>query len=137
MSSILKPTKTKLPQKLTHTLVTDMGFTKIPWGSPCGRYKNGKLKWPKEQMCYEYFYEDKGYGYYIGIIYYFPPKFNGYVVPFQGNRRNPRHPAGHFYIYIDNDNSDWFEIMPAVNTFSVEEAKDILMKRIKKLNKEH
>ena len=88
-------------------------------------------------MCYEYFYEDKGYGYYIGIIYYFPPNFNGYVVPFQGNRRNPRHPAGHFYIYIDNDNDDWFEIMPALNTFSVEEAKDILMKRIKKLNKEH
>lgn len=137
MSSILKPTKTKLPQKLTHTLVTEMGFTKIPWGTPSGKYKNGKCKWPKEQMCYEYVYEEQGYGYYIGVIYYFPPKFTGYVVPFQGNWKNPRHPAGHFYIYIDNADDDWFEIMPAVNTFSVYEAKEILKERIKKLNRRY
>jgi hypothetical protein len=134
--SILKKTKDRF-KKLTHTAAIELGMTKIPWGSPNGRYKNGNLKWPKEQMCYEYFYEDQGYGYYIGIIYYFPPKFNGYVVPFQGNWKNPRHPAGHFYIYIDNDVEDWFEIMPANTTYSVDTAKDVLMKRIKKLNRRH
>lgn len=136
MSSLLTSKKDKL-KKLTHTVVTDMGLKKIPWGSPCGRYKNGKLKWPKEQMCYEYFYEDQGYGYYIGIIYYFPPKFNGYVVPFQGDWKNPRHPAGHFYIYIDNENSDWSEILPAKTVLDFELAKTIMLQRIKKLNRRH
>ena len=136
MSSLLTSRKDKL-KKPTHTTVTSMGFDKIPWGSPSGQYKNGKCKWPKEQMCYEYVYEDQGYGYYIGVIYYFPPKFNGYVVPFQGNWRNPRHPAGHAYIFIDNDSSDWSEILPINTMFDLETAIVIMKQRIKKLNREH
>jgi hypothetical protein len=135
MSSLLTSRKDKL-KKPTHTTVTSMGFNKIPWGSPSGRYKNGNCKWPKEQMCYEYVYEDQDEGYYIGVIYYFPPKFNGYVSSFQGDWRNPRHPAGHAYIYIENDER-WSEILPIKTMFDFETAIAIMKQRIEELNNQY
>ena len=125
-------------QKITHTSLLQAGFTKIPWGTPDSRYKNGNAKWNKEHVCYEYYYEDtKSYGLYVGLIYYYPEYFDGYVVPFQGNWKDPKHPAGYAYICVDNDNGDWEQIIKIDYVEDLDLAKTVLMNRIKYLNKKY
>ena len=125
-------------KKVTHTTLKDNGFNKIPWGSPDGRFKNGNPKWNKEHTCYEYYYEDRDhYGLYVGLIYYYPEHFTGYVTPFQGNWKDPKEPAGYAYIVVDNDNSDWEKIIKIDYVEDLELAKTMLKNRIKYLNKKY
>ena len=136
MGLLSKPFK-----KITHTTLKENNFTKIPWGSPDGRFKNGNPKWKKEHTCYEYYYEDReNYGLYVGLIYYYPEYFKGYVTPFQGNWKNndnPKHPAGYAYICVDNDNSDWEKIIKIECVEDLNLAKVVLINRIKYLNKKY
>ena len=128
-------------QKITHINLLQAGFTKIPWGAPDGRYKNGNAKWNKEHTCYEYYYEDRDhYGLYVGLIYYYPKGFDGYVAPFQGNFKNngnPKHPAGYAYICVDNSSDDWEKIIKIDYLEDIDLAKAVLEKRIEYLNKKY
>ena len=133
MGLLSKPFK-----KITHTTLKENGFNKIPWGSPDSRFKNGNPKWNKEHTCYEYFYEDtKSYGLYVGLIYYYPKYFTGYVTPFQGNSKDPKEPAGYAYVCVDNDSSDWEKIIKIDYVEDLNLAKTVLMNRIKYLNKHY
>ena len=122
-------------KKVTHTILKENCFTKIGWGSPDGHFKNGNARWNKEHTCYEYYYEDRDhYGLYVGLIYYYPEYFTGYVTPFQGNWKDPKEPAGYAYICVDNDNSDWEKIIKIDYVEDLDLAKAVLKNRIKYLN---
>ena len=88
-------------QKINAEYLKETGFCKIPWGSPDGRYKNGKCKWNKEHICWEYFNDDDGY--HKIIIYYFPKGFTSYVTPFNYNGEDP---AGNVLCAIENGCGD-------------------------------
>ena len=126
MSSLLTSKKDKL-KKLTHTIMISNGFDKSNWGAPTGRYKNGNAKWSIDRKMYEYhLFGDV----YHGVIYYFPPRFTGYVTSF---RRINTNPAGHFLIFVDDDGDKWYEIKRANTVFDMEMAKTILTTYIKEL----
>ena len=125
-------------EKITHTLLEKNGFKKIPWGRPDARYKNGTANWNKEHMCYEYYYEDRDhYGLYVGLIYYYPEYFKGYVTPFQGNWKDPKDPAGYAYIVVDNASDSWEERIKVDCVEDLDLAKAVLMDRIKYLNEKY
>lgn len=125
-------------RKVTHTTLKEHNFSKIGWGAPNGHFKNGKARWNKDHTCYEYYYEDRDhYGLYVGLIYYFPKCFKGYVTPFQGNWKDPKDPAGYAYIVVDNDNSDWEKIIKIDYVEDLTLAKTILKNRIKYLNNKY
>lgn len=88
-------------QKINTAYLKETGFHQIPWGSPDGRYKNGKCKWNKEHICWEYFNDDDGY--HRIIIYYFPEGFTSYVTPFSYNGEDP---AGNVLCAIENGCGD-------------------------------
>ena len=88
-------------QKINTKYLKETGFHQIPWGSPDGKYKNGKYKWNKEHICWEYFNDDDGY--HKIIIYYFPEGFTSYVTPFSYNGEDP---AGNVLCAIENGCGD-------------------------------
>lgn len=88
-------------QKINTAYLKESGFHQIPWGSPDGKYKNGKYKWNKEHICWEYFNDDDGY--HRIIIYYFPEGFTSYVTPFSYNGEDP---AGNVLCAIENGCGD-------------------------------
>ena len=89
-------------QKINAKYLKETGFFQIPWGSPDGRYKNGKCKWNKEHICWEYFNDDDGY--YRIIIYYYPKGFTSYVTSFSHHGEDP---AGNVLCTIESP--DGFE----------------------------
>lgn len=121
--------------KPTGTLLKEIGFEQIPWGAPCGRYKNGKAKWDKSHKCWELF--DNTDGYWNGDLVYFPAGFNGYVTMFQGDWTGtaPKHPAGFAYITIDNRDDGWFKIVKINDIEDIHLAIAIMRDRINELNK--
>lgn len=133
MASILSDINTRF-KKPTHKWLINNGFIKIAWGSPKGRFKNGNPKWENDQKCYEYIYEDDC-SHWVGVIYYYPESFKGYVKPFQGNWKDPKDPAGFAYITIDNRDDRWESIVPIKDLDDINLSIAIMKKRIKKLNK--
>lgn len=127
-------------KKITVSKLRELGFTKISWGAPdvidygeSGR-KGRTCKWNKNHKCWELF-DNFTDDYWKGDIIYFPPRFDGYVTPFQGNWKDPKHPAGFAYITIDNRDDGWEDII-AINDFDdINIAIAIMKKRMKELNK--
>lgn len=131
-------------RSVTDKFLKNHGFTKITWGSPKKveysnkRYsRKTKLTFDPCQYCWELF-DDKYDDYYKGVIYYYPEEFDAYVTPFQGDwkGKNPKHPAGHVYIYIDN-HDNWEHIMKIDYESDIEVAISILKRKIKSLNRKY
>ena len=127
---------------VTDNFLEDHGFMKITWGSPKKfEYSNKrysrkvKMIFDPCQYCWEFF-DGNLDKYYKGVIYYYPEGFDAYVTPFQGDwkGKNPKHPAGHAYIYIDN-HDNWEHIMKIDYESDIETAIAILKKKIKSLNR--
>lgn len=97
-------------KKITVKYLKEVGFIKIPWGSPDGRYDNGKRKWNREHQCWELF--DDEYDFYYRInIYYFPKHFIGWVAPFSNKRENP---AGHVLVEIESPSKVAYQLKQSV-----------------------
>jgi hypothetical protein len=60
-------------------------------------YKNGKLKWNKEKMCYELTISESIY---LGQLIYFPKGFNSMVLP--NGRDILKEPENKGYLSIDS-----------------------------------
>lgn len=88
-------------QKINTKYLKEAGFVQIPWGSPDGRYKNGKCKWNNEHICWECINDSDDY--YNIIINYFPKGFTSYVTPFNYFGEDP---AGNVLCAIENGCGD-------------------------------
>lgn len=126
-------------KKITQKDIKKRDFRKQPWGSPYKteyKRKDGymyhKSYWKPEQYFWEYI-DIATSDYYVGVIYYFPEGFEGYVTSFQGRHGTPDHPAGYALITIDNHDDGWFEIISIDMAGDLDIAKSILRKRIKNL----
>jgi hypothetical protein len=128
-------------KELTDKDLKEAGYEMIPWGNPSrvdteevnGRTKR-HLHWEPEQYCWQLI--DNTADYYIGVIYYFPKSFKGYVAPFQGHLKEPMNPAGQALIQVDNSNDNWYQRIPIDHVEDLCLAKHILNERIKELDKE-
>ena len=93
------------------------GFKQITWGAPQKvdlRKVRGKNKrtliFDESQYCWEWFDDSKQLDdYYKTLIYYFPNGFDEYVTPFQGDWKEPLHPANYAIVAIDNTSDKWYE----------------------------
>lgn len=128
-------------KKITQKDIKSKDFRKQPWGSPHKTeilikdgYRYHKSHWKKEQYFWEYIDTSTSY-YYVGLIYYFPEGFEGYVTSFQGRSNTPKHPAGHALITIDNHDDGWYEIVAIDTIGDLDLAKSILRNRIRKIEK--
>lgn len=128
-------------KELTDKDLKEAGYEMIPWGTPSridtekvnGRTKR-HLHWEPKQYCWQLI--DNTADYYIGVIYYFPKSFKGYVAAFQGHLKEPMNPAGQALIQVDNSNDDWYQRIPIDHVEDLCLAKHILNERIKELDKE-
>ena len=119
------------------------GFKQITWGAPKKvdvrkvRGKNTRiLTFDESQYCWEWFDDGKQLDdYYKTLIYYYPAEFDAYVVPFQGNRKEPLHPAKYALISIDNTSDVWYERVLIETEDDIELLFAIAKKRISYLNK--
>lgn len=120
-----------------------IGFKQITWGAPQKvdyrkvRGKNTRiLTFDKSQYCWEWFDDNKQLDdYYKTLIYYFPNGFDEYVTPFQGNRKEPLHPANYALVSIDNTSDEWYERVLIETEDDIELLFAIAKKRISYLNK--
>lgn len=119
-------------KKPTHKWLIANGFDKIPWGTPDGRFKNGKLKWPKYKYCYELYVEVEDCVY-NGFLVYFPDGFNSYVLPDGINFL--KEPANKAYISLNSTYDRWYQIIDVNDTSDIELAKLELIKELKKRDK--
>ena len=119
-------------QKINAKYLKETGFFQIPWGSPDGRYKNGKCKWNKEHICWEYFNDDDGY--YRIIIYYYPKGFTSYVTSFSYNGEDP---AGNVLCAIENGCGDEVFLLKQAAEYvgDIDAVIAIAETEVKKLNK--
>lgn len=119
-------------QKINAAYLKETGFYQIPWGTPDGRYKNGKCKWNKEHICWEYFNDDDGY--YKILIYYYPKGFASYVTPFSYHGEDP---AGNILCAIENGCGDEAFLLkqPVEYVGDIDAVIAIAEKEVKKLNK--
>jgi hypothetical protein len=119
-------------QKINTKYLKETGFYKIPWGSPDGKYKNGKYKWNKEHICWEYFNDDDDY--YKIIINYFPKGFTSYVTPFSYHCEDP---AGNVLCAIENGCGDEVFLLkqPVEYVGDIDAVIAIAEKEVVKLNK--
>lgn len=125
--------------KITATKLKELGFEKIVWGSPdfisySNDRKRRNCKWRESHKCWELF-DDYTNDYWKGDIIYFPPGFDGFVTPFQGNWKDPKHPAGFVYITIDNRDDNWEERYPVSNLDDIQVAIALMKKRMKELDR--
>lgn len=125
--------------KITVTKLKELGFEKIAWGSPdfitpSTDRKKRRCKWLKNHMCWELF-DDKTNNYWKGQIIYFPPEFDGYVTPFQGDWQDPKNPAGFVYITIDNRDDSWHKIIKINDIDDINIAIATMQSRMKELDK--
>ena len=123
---------TQAIQKINTKYLKETGFYQIPWGSPDGRCKNGKCKWNKEHICWEYFNDDDGY--YKIIINYFPNGFTSYVTPFSYHCEDP---AGNVLCAIENGCGDEVFLLkqPVEYVGDIDAVIAIAEKEVVKLNK--
>ena len=119
-------------QKINTAYLKETGFYQIPWGSPDGKYKNGKYKWNKEHICWEYFNDVDGY--YKIIIYYFPEGFTSYVTLFSYNGEDP---AGNVLCAIENGCGDEVFLLTQAAEYvgDIDAVIAIAEKEVVKLNK--
>lgn len=119
-------------QKINSKYLKETGFYQIPWGSPDGQYKNGKYKWDKEHICWEYFNGDDCY--YKIIINYFPKGFTSYVTPFSYHGEDP---AGNVLCAIESpDGFEHFILKQAAEYIGdIDAVIAIAEKEVVKLNK--
>ena len=118
----------------THTNLIEAGFIKEGWGTPDGRFKNGKCRWNKDHWFYSKYIDD---GIYTGVIWYFPKQFKGYVTSFNYYGKNP---AGCVYITIDHNMShspeqDWYDTMQIKDMSDLDIAYLVIEKKMNELNK--
>lgn len=110
----------------THTELLNRDFVKVPWGSPDGRYKNGKLKWNKEKMCYELTISESIY---LGQLVYFPEGFNSMVLP--NGRYILKEPENKGYLSIDSADN-WHKVVEINNLGDLDLCIEVLKKELKK-----
>lgn len=125
--------------KITETKLKEFGFEKIAWGSPdfisySNDRKRRNCKWLESHKCWDLF-DDCTNDYWKGEIIYFPPGFDGYVTPFQGDWQDPKNPAGFAYITIDNRDDSWYELIKINDTDDINIAIAVMKKRMKELDK--
>ena len=121
----------------------ERGFEQITWGAPSKvtlvkvKGKNTrKLSFDTSQYCWEWFDDSNQLDdYYKTLIYYFPNGFNEYVTPFQGDWKEPLHPANYALVSIDNTSSEWYERVLIETEDDIELLFAIAKKRISYLNK--
>mgnify|MGYP003303291667 CR=1 FL=1 len=125
--------------KITATKLKELGFEKIVWGSPdfisySDDRKRRNCKWLESHKCWDLF-DDRTNDYWKGEIIYFPPGFDGYVTPFQGDWQDPKNPAGFAYITIDNRDDSWYELIKINDIDDINIAIAVMKKRMKELDK--
>lgn len=121
----------------------DCGFKQITWGAPKKvdvrkvRGKNTRtLTFDASQYCWEWFDDSKQLDdYYKTLIYYFPNGFDEYVSPFQGDWKEPLHPANYALVAIDNTSDKWYERVLIETEDDVELLFALAKQRISYLNK--
>ena len=113
-TSILSLPTTK---PVANDFLEKIGFKQISWGAPkkvsyvtVKGHKLRKLNFDESQYCWEWFDDNKQIDdYYKTLIYYFPNGFDEYVTSFQGDWKEPLHPANYAYVTIDNTSDKWYE----------------------------
>ena len=113
-TSILSLPTTK---PVANDFLKKIGFKKISWGAPkkvsyitVRGQKLRKLNFDESQYCWEWFDDSKQLDdYYKTLIYYFPNGFDEYVTSFQGDWKEPLHPANYAIVAIDNTSDKWYE----------------------------
>ena len=130
-------------EPVSNDFLKKTGFKKISWGAPkkvsyiTVRGQNlRKLNFDESQYCWEWFDDDNQLDdYYKTLIYYYPAGFDGYVVPFQGDWKEPLHPANYALVEIDNTSDKWYERVYIESENDLEVAFAIAKQRISYLNK--
>lgn len=129
-------------EPVSNDFLKKTGFKKISWGAPkkvsyvtVRGQKLRKLNFDKSQYCWEWFDDDNQLDdYYKTLIYYYPAGFDGYVVPFQGDWKNPLNPENYAYVTIDNSSAEWHEKVYIESENDLEVAFAIAKQRISYLN---
>ena len=120
-----------------------IGFKQITWGAPKKvdvrkvRGKNTRtLTFDESQYCWEWFDDSKQLDdYYKTLIYYYPAEFDAYVSSFQGDWKEPLHPANYALVAIDNTSDKWCERVLIETEDDVELLFALAKQRISYLNK--
>lgn len=140
LTSILSLPTTK---PVANDFLKKTGFKQITWGAPKkvdARKVRGKntriLTFDKSQYCWEWFDDSKQLDdYYKTLIYYYPADFDGYVTPFQGDWKEPLHPANYAIVAIDNTSDKWYEKVLIETEDDLKVVFGLAKQRIKYLNK--
>lgn len=119
------------------------GFKQITWGAPKKvdvRKVRGKnirnLIFDESQYCWEWFDDSKQLDdYYKTLIYYYPAEFDAYVSTFQGDWKEPLHPANYAIVAIDNTSDKWYERIRIETEDDIELLFALAKQRISYLNK--
>lgn len=130
-------------KSISKEYLKECGFRQINWGIPKKvdvRKVRGKyiktLNFAESQYCWEWFDNNKQLDdYYKTLIYYYPAEFNAYVTSFQGNWKEPLHPANYALVTIDNSSTTWYERIRIETEDDIELLFAIAKQRIKYLNK--
>lgn len=139
-TSILSLPTTKL---VANDFLKKTGFKQITWGTPKKvdiRKVRGKNKraitFDESQYCWEWFDDSKQLDdYYKTLIYYYPAEFDEYVTPFQGDWKEPLHPANYAIVAIDNTSDKWYERILIETEDDIELLFALAKQRISYLNK--
>ena len=139
-TSILSLPTTK---PVANDFLKKIGFKKISWGAPkkvsyvtVKGHKLRKLNFDESQYCWEWFDDSKQLDdYYKTLIYYFPNGFDEYVTPFQGDWKEPLHPANYALVAIDNTSDKWHERIHIETEDDIELLFALAKQRISYLNK--
>lgn len=129
--------------EVTAEFLKKTGFKKISWGTPkkvsyvtVKGQKLRKLNFDESQYCWEWFDDNNQLDdYYQTLIYYYPAEFDAYVATFQGDWKEPLHPANYALVAIDNTSDKWYERVYIESEDDLEVAFAIAKQRISYLNK--
>lgn len=121
----------------------EYGFKRITWGAPkkvniikVGCRSKRVLTFDESQYCWEWFDDSNELDdYYKTLIYYYPAGFDGYVTPFQGDWKDPLHPANYALVTIDNTSDKWSEKVLVETEDDLKVVFGLAKQRIKYLNK--
>lgn len=128
---------------ITKEYLQKTGFKQITWGAPKKvdvRKVRGKnirnLIFDESQYCWEWFDDSKQLDdYYKTLIYYYPAEFDAYVSTFQGDWKEPLHPANYAIVAIDNTSDKWYERIRIETEDDIELLFALAKQRISYLNK--
>lgn len=121
----------------------ERGFRQINWGMPKKvdvRKVRGKttrtVTFDESQYCWQWFDNSKQLDdHYRTLIYYYPAEFDTYVASFQGDWKEPLHPANYAIVAIDNTSDKWYERILIETEDDIELLFALAKQRIKYLNK--